>query len=214
MDINSYKAKYVRPELITLERAKKLYRPNDAWDKTRRNKEYIPEHYLTEFVNETGLDVMFFGGEVSYDRLRNDRESYTYCRVGHNFLGFIDNSGYSNKEYRIVLTRRTPASFKPIEVCNCLVQTFHTTWLEKLIADNDPAFIKPSSYPKAEKAFQVNGYFKLDKVEEYNGAQIYSNSILGERVYYTAQVGLYVEQNQTLAGIRKQIDKEKAEKAA
>ncbi len=212
LNYSDYNARYVRPELITLDRAMKLYRPDSSWDKNRREKEFVPAHYLKEFENETGLGEMFFGGEVSYDQLRDERKSYTYCRVGHSFLGYIDESNYNSKNYRIVLTRRTPASFKPIELFDESVATFHTTWLEKLIADNDPAFVKPSPYPKSEKAVQVNGYFKLDKVIEHNGVQIYANSILGERVYYTAMVGEYMQQRTTIAALKEYIDKQQEPK--
>lgn len=151
---------------------------------------------------------------MSYCELREDREKNTYCRVGHSFIGYIDNTNYNTKDYRVVLTRRTPASFKPIELFEQNVVTFHTTWLEKLISDNDPAFVKPSPCPKSEKAYQVNGYFKLDKIEEYNGSIIYSNTILGEKVYYTALIGKYIGQYSTLSEIKASIDKHKAQDIA
>lgn len=202
---SDYNARYVRPELITLERAQELYRPNDKWDKNRREKEYVPAHYIKDFCTETGLSEEFFGGEVGYHKLRENRGSYTYCRLGHSFIGFIDESGYNSKNYRIVLTRRTPASIKPVQIFEQYISTFHATWLEKLIADNDPAYTKPAAYPKAEKIYQTNGYFKLEKVVEVEGTAIYANSLLGEKVMYIAEMGGVFYQDGSLKDLKERL---------
>ena len=206
MNYSNSKAKYIRPELITLEMAQELYRD--------RNKECVPPHYLKDFYNETGLSEEFFGGEVAYDELRNNRKDKTFCHLGHSFIAFNDRSSYSCKDYMITLTRRTPASFRPIHIFDRCVQTFHATWLEKLIADNDAAFIKPSSPSKSDKEYQVNSYFKLDKLEVFDGVQIYANSLLGEMVYYTAKVDHMNFETSSVAEIKESIKRYKCKVAA
>ena len=206
MTYGNYNAKYIRPELITLERAHELYRD--------KKKDYAPVHYIKDFCNETGLTEEYFGGEVTYDEFRNRRKDKTFCRLGHSFIAFSDDSTYSYKDYKITLTRRTPASFRPIQIFERSVQTFHTTWLEKLIADNDAAYTKPTSPSKKDKECQINGYFKLDKVEEFDGVQIYVNSLLGERVYYTAKSEHIDFEESTLSNIRTNIKEYKCKKAA
>ena len=116
MSYSNYNAKHLRPELITLERAQELYRD--------KKKDYVPTHYIKDFCNEIGLSEEFFGGEVTYDELRNKRKTKTFCRIGHSFITFTDESTYSSKDYKITLTRRTPASFRPIQIFERSVQTF------------------------------------------------------------------------------------------
>lgn len=204
MNYSLYNAKHIRPELISIKRAKELYRPNDTWDKNKRDKEYVPAHYLKDFCNETGLTEEFFGGEVNYHKLRESRGSYTYCQIGHCYIGFIDTSTYRGKDHQIILTRRTPASFRPVQVFERSVQTFHTTWLEKLIADNDPTFVKPS-IGKALKSYSINGYFSLKKVASVDGADIYANNILGGTAYYTAMLGDERLESSSLEKVKEQL---------
>ena len=206
MSYGNYNAKHVRPEFITLERAQELYRD--------KKKDYVPTHYIKDFCNETGLTEEYFGGEVTYDEFRNRRKDKTFCRLGHSFIAFSDDSTYNYKDYHITLTRRTPASFRPIQIFERTIQTFHTTWLEKLIADNDAAYTKPTSPSRNDKAYQVNSYFKLDKLEEFEGVQIYVNSLLGERVYYTAKSEHRDFEESTLAELKDRITKYKCKNVA
>lgn len=186
MNCTQYNVKYVRPELITLERAKQLHYKADRWSSTSR--EYVPKHYLTDFCNDTGLDSEYFSGELSYSEFRERKRSFSYCRIGHSFIAFENKSGYDSKDYRVMLTRRTPSSFKPVQIFEDCLGTFHSTWLEKAIADNDPTFVKPS-IGKALKPYAINGYFTLKKVATVDGAVIYANNILGGTAYYTALIG-------------------------
>ena len=174
-----YNIKYIRPEFVSLEVAQKIYREETS------SRQYIPKCYLDDFKNETGLEEEFFGGDVTLSTLRNTRPNYSYCRLGHNILAFIDESNYRSKSYKLRLMRRTPGSFRPVQIFERQIETFHTTWLEKMIADNDASFKKPAPHSKSEKPYAYNPYYALKKIEEYKGAMIYSNYLLGERVLYS-----------------------------
>ncbi|MFR9545934.1 MAG: hypothetical protein SNJ29_10200, partial [Rikenellaceae bacterium] len=185
MNKSLYNARYIRPELITLERAIELHTP-DQWRSS--HKEYVPKHYITDFCNETGLDETYFSGELSYSQFREQRKKNTFCRIGHSFIAFKDMERYNYKDYRIILTRRSPRSFKPEQVFEAQVDTFHSTWLEKIIADYDRTYDKPS-IGKALKPYSINPYFSLKKVATIDGAEVYANNILGGTAYYTALIG-------------------------
>lgn len=172
---------YARPELISPEQAVKLYRSD------RDYKEYIPKHYIKDFTDETGLNEKFFGGEVSFNTLRELKAKYTYCRLGNTYIAIYREGDYGNCPYIVTMTRRSPRSFKPEVVFQQEVSTFHTTWLEKMIADYDPSFVKPT-VSKALKPYQANGYFALTKVGSEYGADIYANSLLGEQIYFAALI--------------------------
>lgn len=186
IEANSSYVEFARPEFISPEQAIDLYR-NHKWA-----EKYIPKHYITDFINETGLDDKFYGGEVSYWKLREERKQHTYCRLGNSYLSIHQdgNGGYYNSysgPYIITLTRRSPRSFKPEVVFRQEVATFHTTWLEKMISDYDPTFVKPS-VSKALKPYQENGYFTLKRVESEFEAEIYANELLGEQIYFATMI--------------------------
>lgn len=84
------------------------------------------------------------------------------------------------------------------------IGTFHTTWLEKLIADNDASFVKPS-VPKELKPYQFNGYYTVEKVGEEDGVAIYANELLEERVFYTAQLETGIEMSHSLSELKNEI---------
>lgn len=172
--------RHVRPELISPEQAVELYRSD------RNYKEYIPKHYLQDFMDDTGLDEKFYGGEVSFAQLREDKKQYTYCRLGTTYISIHADSSYTTPNI-ITITRRSPRSFRPEVVFRQEVSTFHTTWLEKMIADFDPSFVKPT-VSKMLKPYQANGYFSLKKVASEYGADIYANVLLGEQVYFSAMI--------------------------
>lgn len=195
-----YNIKHIHPEFVSLEVAQKIYRDDKS------SRQYIPKHYFDDFKNETGLEEEFFGGEVALSTLRNTRSNYSYCRLGHNILAFIDDSGYNNRSYKLRLMRRTPGAFRPVQIFERQIETFHTTWLEKIIADNDASFKKPAPYGRKEKPYVYNPYYALKKVEEYEGAMIYSNSLLGERVFYsTVTANREICFNSSLEDIKKTI---------
>lgn len=98
--------KYALPELISLEQVQQIYRESEYY------RPDIPSHFMHEFVTETGLEEKFFGGEVSLDKLREYKKSYTYCRAGHCFIA-IYNDGFYNSRNRLKMTRRTPHSIRP-----------------------------------------------------------------------------------------------------
>lgn len=175
-----WSVQYARQELISLEQAIELYRSDRSY------KEHIPKFYLTDFTDETGLDEQFFGGEVSFAQLRELRKQYTYCRLGTAYLSIHADSQYAAPNI-ITMTRRSPRSFRPEVVFRQTVSTFHTTWLEKMIADFDPSFVKPS-VGKTLKPYQVNGYFSLKKVGSEYGADIYANILLGEQMYFATMI--------------------------
>lgn len=189
----------VRPELISLEQAQRLYRKNEYY------REYIPQRFIVEFRNETGLEEAFFGGEVSFSHLREFRENDTYCKLGNTYIGIRSERGIRYNTYQVlVATRRTPQVFRPVTLFECPIGTFHTTWLEKLIADNDASFVKPS-VPKELKPYQFNGYYTVEKVGEEDGVAIYANELLEERVFYTAQIETGVEMKHSLSELKNKI---------
>ncbi len=202
LEKSPYNAKYIRPELITLERARELYSPTDGWRSSY--KEYVPKHYITDFCNETGLDEKYFNGELSYAEFREQRKNNTFCRIGHSFIAFKDMERYNYKDYRIILTRRSPRSFKPEQVFEAQVDTFHSTWLEKIIADYDRTYDKPS-IGKTLKPYSINPYFSLKKVATIDGAEIYANNILGGTAYYTAIIGDERLQTSSLEDMKEEL---------
>ncbi len=201
MNKSLYNARYIRPELITLERAKELH-TQDQWRSSY--KEYVPQHYITDFCNETGLDEAYFSGELSYSEFRVQRKKNTFCRIGHSFIAFKDMERYNSKDYRIILTRRSPRSFKPEQIFEAHIETFHSTWLEKIIADYDRTYNKPT-IGKALKPYSINPYFSLKKVTTIDGAEVYANNILGGTAYYTAIIGDDRLQTSSLEDMREEL---------
>lgn len=189
----------VRPELISLEQAQRLYRKNEY------HREYIPQRFISEFRNETGLEEAFFGGEVSFSHLREFRENNTYCKLGNSYIGIRgERDTYYNTYQVLVVTRRTPQAFRPVSLFERTIGTFHATWLEKLIADNDTTFVKPS-VPKELKPYQFNGYYAVEKVGEVDGVAIYANELLDERVFYTARPGMELKIKDSLSALKNEI---------
>lgn len=180
LENRKWDVQYVRPELISPEQAVELYRSDGNY------KEYIPKHYIQDFTDETGLDEQFFGGEMSFADFREEKKQYTYCRLGTTYISIHADSRYGTPNI-ITVTRRSPRSFRPEVVFRQVVSTFHTTWLEKMIADYDPSFVKPT-VSKALKPYQENGYFSLTKVGTEYGADIYANVLLGEQVYFATMI--------------------------
>ena len=189
----------VRPELISMEQAQRQYRKNEY------HREYIPQRFISEFRNETGLEEAFFGGEVSFSHLREFRENNTYCKLGNSYIGIRgERDTYYNTYQVLVVTRRTPQAFRPVPLFERTIGTFHATWLEKLIADNDTTFVKPS-VPKELKPYQFNGYYAVEKVGEVDGVAIYANELLDERVFYTARPGMELKIKDSLSALKNEI---------
>ena len=188
MDKYDSNIQYVRPEFIPLERAQRIYRrdllhhPNEEVPPLEK---YIPRHYFSEFTELTGLPKVFFGGETTFLEMRMNKQRYSYCHLGNIFLGVYTNSGYRNAQLIVTMTRRTPDSIRPQTIFDRPVGTFHTTWLEKMVADYDRTFAKPAVSKKL-KELQVNSYYEVRFVESHNGTDIYRNTFLEETVCYTA----------------------------
>lgn len=180
LDYSSGYLRDARPELISFEQAQKLYRSHEY------NHKYIPQHFIKDFKDETGLDEKFFGGEVPFAQLRESRENNTYCKLGNTYVGISKECDWG-KECTLTVTRRTPHSFRPEPLFEREVRTFHSTWIEKMIADYDASFVKPT-VSKTLKPYQYNGYYAVEKVDTYNGAVIYANVLLGERVYFSTMI--------------------------
>ena len=189
--------RYARPELISPEQAVELYRSD------RNYKEYIPKYYLHDFTDDTGLDEKFYGGGVSFAQFREERKQYTYCRLGTTYIGIHTDSNYGTPNI-ITMTRRSPRSFRPEVVFSQEISTFHTTWLEKMIADYDPSFIKPI-VSKILKPYQVNGYFAIEKVGSEHGADMYANILLGEQIYFATMIEGEVVHDNSLDRIKERL---------
>lgn len=195
---------HARPELISLEQAQKLFRQSEY---THR---YIPGHFYTEFTEQTGLPKEFFGGEINFHSFRESKINYTYCKLGHCYLGFYQHGCYGSP-IRLIMTRRTPHSIRPETVFQRTISTYHSTWLEKLIADYDPCFVKPS-ITKGLKQYQVNGYYTVEKVETYKTYTIYANTLLGERISYSVKIGDRVEFFHQINNLKEEIDETEQQK--
>lgn len=194
---------YTRPELISLEQAQKLFRESEY------THQYIPEHFYTEFTEQTGLPKEFFGGEISFHTFRESKINYTYCKLGHCYLGFYQH-GLRSAPTRLIMTRRIPHSIRPETVFDRTIGTYHSTWLEKLIADYDPCFVKPST--KGLKEYQVNGYYTVEKVETYKTHTIYANTLLGERISYSVKIDDRVEFFRQINNLKEEIDETQQQK--
>lgn len=181
LDYSSSYLSKVRPELVSLEQAMVLFR------KDKYNREHIPQYFIKDFKDETGLDERFFGGEVSFATLREIRGCYTYSKLGNTYIGIYRSDRSYNEPMTLVVTRRTPRAFRPVEIFEREIGTFHTTWLEKMIADYDASFVKPT-VSKALKPYQYNGYYTVEKVDTYNDVAIYASVLFGEQVYFSTMI--------------------------
>ena len=195
---------YARTDLISLEQAMYVYRNYEHCRK------YIPQHYINDFKNETGLDERYFGGERSFDSLRENRCENTYCKLGNTYVAIRREGYYRTGSLVLTVTRRTPRVFRPVPVFEREIGIFHATWIEKMFADYDTSFVKPS-VSKDLKQYQYNGYYDIQKVKVVKGITIYANVLYGEKVYYCAQIGDSVPLCTTLKEIEKKIDEYKQE---
>lgn len=195
---------YARPELISLEQAQELFRQSEY------THQYIPEHFYTEFTEQTGLPKEFFGGEISFHSFRESKINYTYCKLGHCYLGFYQYGRYGSPT-RLIMTRRTPHFIRPETVFDRTIGTYHSTWLEKLIADYDPCFTKPAIV-KGLKEYQINGYYCVEKIETYKAHTIYVNTLLGERISYSVKRNGRVKFSHQINNLKEEINETEQEK--
>ena len=191
LDASIRNIEYIKPEFISYETAVTVFRYCNSYDRSRYEyREYTPKHYMDDFNMETGLPKEFFGGETTYFDLRNNRDNYKYCQIGECYIGlFIDKDG-RNEYNRLIMTRRTPMQIKPSIVFNRTIGTFHKTWLEKLVADNDSLFAKPVP-AKGLKSSQTNPYMNVQIIDSIDRIKIYGHSFLGETLLYTVTIDGY-----------------------
>ena len=178
-DYNSYNIRYFLKRFITPAMAKAVYRENyyNCW---------VPKHFISEFVKQTGLSEKFYGGERSLLTLKNNHEDYTYCKIGNTYIGFYYTDKYNPNTARLIMTRAESRYCKPSRVFECGVSTFHRTWLEKIVAENDPLFEKPK-VDKSLRAVQALGYYGVEKIKDIKRTEIFRNTFLGETIGYCAR---------------------------
>lgn len=178
-EYNTYNIRYFAKRYITPEMAKRVYRENyySCW---------IPEHFISEFKKQTGLSEKFYGGERSLLTLKNNHEDYTYCKIGNTYIGFYYTDKYNPNTARLIMTRAESRYCKPSRVFECGVSTFHRTWLEKIVAENDPLFEKPK-VDKSLRAVQALGYYGVEKIKDIKRTEIFRNTFLGETIGYCAR---------------------------
>jgi hypothetical protein len=178
-DYNSYNIRYFLKRFITPAMAKSVYRENyyNCW---------VPKHFISEFVKQTGLSEKFYGGERSLLTLKNNHEDYTYCKIGNTYIGFYYMDKYNPNTARLIITRAESRYCKPSRVFECSVSTFHRTWLEKIVAENDPLFEKPK-VDKSLRAVQALGYYGVEKIKDIKRTEIFRNTFLGETIGYCAR---------------------------
>lgn len=178
-DYNSYNIRYFLKRFITPAMAKSVYRENyyNCW---------VPKHFISEFVKQTGLSEKFYGGERPLLTLKNNHEDYTYCKIGNIYIGFYYTDKYNPNTARLIMTRAESRYCKPSRVFECGVSTFHRTWLEKIVAENDPLFEKPK-VDKSLRAVQALGYYGVEKIKDIKRTEIFRNTFLGETIGYCAR---------------------------
>ena len=178
-DYNSYNIRYFLKRFITPAMAKSVYRENyyNCW---------VPKHFISEFVKQTGLSEKFYGGERPLLTLKNNHEDYTYCKIGNTYIGFYYTDKYNPNTARLIMTRAESRYCKPSRVFECGVSTFHRTWLEKIVAENDPLFEKPK-VDKSLRAVQALGYYGVEKIKDIKRTEIFRNTFLGETIGYCAR---------------------------
>lgn len=163
---------------ITPERAKRQFR-NDANDRN------LPKRYFKEFSAYTGLPWRFFGGDVSLLQLKHQRMNYTYCRIGTTYVGLYKEEGH-DEPYKVIMTRAANRYVPAELVFEKEVPTFHKTWLEKLISDNDPQFVKPK-VDKSLLEIQALSYYGVERMKNVCGTEIFRNTFMGQTIGYCAR---------------------------
>ena len=178
-DCNHYYICDFAKRFITPEMAKECY----------RGKSYaraIPRHFLTEFCRQTGLPERFYGGKTSMLSLKNGRIDYTYCKIGNTYLAFYLKEQCEPSSAHLMMTRADSKYCTPEKVFDVPVGAFHRTWLEKIVAEHDPRFVKPS-VDKSLKAVQAICYYGVEKLKDLNRTEIFRNTFMGETIGYCAR---------------------------
>lgn len=191
---------------ITPERAKLLFRNSPA------TRECIPSHYLKGFSSYTGLPESFFGGEVPLSELKKKRQGNTYCKLNPTtYLGFY-TQGFSCTVHRVIMTRAEnrymPARLvfdKPVS------SSFHKTWLEKMVMENDPQFVKPKT-DRSLADVQACKYYDVRPLESRNGFEVFRNTFLGQTMCYCSRKDGVICQADTLEELFGKLSPQETEK--
>lgn len=163
---------------ITPERAKRYFRKNP------NDKNNLPQRYFKQFSEYTGLPWKFFGGEVSLLQLKYQRQNYTYCRIGTTYIGIYRENNFEN--YRVIMTRASNRYMPAELVFKKEIPTFHKTWMEKLVSDNDPQFEKPK-VGKSLADIQAVSYYGVERLKNIYGIEIFQNTFMGQPIGYCAR---------------------------
>lgn len=177
-DYEHYNIYNFAKRFITPQMAKECYREIGLRDA-------VPKHFLTEFCLQTGLSEEFYGGEISLLSLKNGRVDYTYCKIGDTYLAFYLELSQPSSAH-LMMTRRDSRYCTPGKVFDISVGTFHRTWLEKIVTENDSLFVKPH-VDKSLKAVQAICYYGVEKLKDLNRTEIFRNTFMGETIGYCAR---------------------------
>jgi hypothetical protein len=177
-----YYIRYVHPSFLNSHLAMQLYRENEQM------KKYLPEKFFADFTAMTSLPEEFFGGEVTFMKLKDEKQRYTYCRIGNSFIGFYSYHKHRDTADSVIMTRASSKDTQPEIIFDRRVRSFHKTWLEKQIADYDHDFVKPV-VGKRLKDVQLSSYYGVEPAGTKEDIQLYRNTFRGETVAYVAKRG-------------------------
>ena len=168
---------YLRMEFITPEMSRQLCQ------KDQDNIRYFKERVM-EFQKYTGLPAEFYGCETDFKHIRDRDDSRRYCRIGLAYIALQKcKRGWHESEYYLIMTRH-PNRYMPAKtVFRKQITTFHRTWLEKTICDNDPQFRIPK-IQKDLKDVQAMRYYEVEHIRTILGCEIFRNSFMGQTVEY------------------------------
>ena len=168
---------YLRMEFITPEMSRLLCQKDQ--DNIRHFKERV-----MEFQKYTGLPAEFYGCETDFEHIRDRNDNRRYCRIGLAYIALQKcKRGWHESEYYLIMTRH-PNRYMPAEtVFRKQITTFHRTWLEKTICDNDPQFRIPK-IQKDLKDVQAMRYYEVEHIRTILGCEIFRNSFMGQTVEY------------------------------
>ena len=173
-NVYSFAKRFITPQM-----AKHCYRDTSY-------KNAVPKLYLEEFKKQTGLPEEFYGGECSLLSLKNGKVDYSYCKIGNTYLAFYTKDwGRTDKPY-LMMTRAESRYCTPEKVFDVPIFTFHRTWLEKIVSDNDPQFVKPK-VDSSLRAVQALCYYGVEKIKDVNRTEIFRNTFMGQTIGYCAR---------------------------
>ena len=168
--------KEIPEQFISLPVAQRIYRED------RDNRTYLPDQYFADFQVLTGLPEDFFGGEVSFKELKKHEVSGIYCHLGNLYFGFIKIGRYQ-PECRLIMRQKIAGVETPELVFDKPVSSFSQNWLEKIVAENDPSFVKPD-VGKPFKRLQGSPYYNVFPIESEHGTRVWKRTFCGFAIEY------------------------------